>query len=617
MNDNGCVLDPRVYRAAFAPVLVVLFVVAFSLQDRPTASTTRIVPDAFDITRAYGKGDRPPRNTLLELTDAFPQRRPGSAGDAGLAQRVVAVFRGEDAPEPAEGGRRAVAFDSTPQQVVHRADTVDGVQDLTAVIGVREGLSSRRIVVIAHRDALGSPAAAELSATAGLMELARVFADRDLPKTLVLASVSGGTGGLEGARTVVARVRPPVDAVIVLGDLASRGTRKPWAVPWSLGRRPAPHLLRRTVEAALRTETREDPGGPHAPTQWIRRAFPLSLGEQGPVNEEGLPAVAISASGENGPAAGALTDDRRMELFGRGALRAITALMEEGEDVASPEVDGIITVRRLLPDWTIRALVGVLLLPALLAALDAAFRSRRRRAPLTPWLAWIALLALPLFAGWLWLRLTDLTGALRALPAPARPEALASGTGGWIAFASVVLVVAAGFFVGRPALAHRLRLPSDPADPAAGAATGLAICVLAAVVWVFNPYAAGVLVGAAHAWLLVAAGRTPPRRGAAYAGIAAGLVLPILLVMQYAAAFDLSPAGFAEFAFGLAAGGTIGPLQALALATLGGVLIATIVVVGGRGAAAAAAPTEQIVTRGPGGYAGPGSLGGVESALRQ
>jgi hypothetical protein len=32
---------------------------------------------------------------------------------------------------------------------------------------------------------------------------------------------------------------------------------------------------------------------------------------------------------------------------------------------------------------------------------------------------------------------------------------------------------------------------------------------------------------------------------------------------------------------------------------------------------AAKAPPERLVTRGPAGYAGPGSLGGTESALRR
>ena len=66
------------------------------------------------------------------------------------------------------------------------------------MVGERPGLSSRRIVVLAHRDA--PRACAELSGTAALLELARLLQARDLRKTLVLVSTSGGSGGFAGAR---------------------------------------------------------------------------------------------------------------------------------------------------------------------------------------------------------------------------------------------------------------------------------------------------------------------------------------------------------------------------------------------------------------------------------
>src|SRR3954452_19672584 len=79
------VLDVRVYRAAFLPALVALFVAAFSLVDRPTAATSPLPADAFDGARAFGSGQPAPRNSLRELVRAFPDRRPGSAADQGLA----------------------------------------------------------------------------------------------------------------------------------------------------------------------------------------------------------------------------------------------------------------------------------------------------------------------------------------------------------------------------------------------------------------------------------------------------------------------------------------------------------------------------------------------------
>ena len=71
------VLDLRVYRAAFLPALLALFVVAFSLEGRPSPARTRAVADAFDPARAYGTPQV--RDSLLQLGEAFPQRTPSRA----------------------------------------------------------------------------------------------------------------------------------------------------------------------------------------------------------------------------------------------------------------------------------------------------------------------------------------------------------------------------------------------------------------------------------------------------------------------------------------------------------------------------------------------------------
>ena len=65
------------------------------------------------------------------------------------------------------------------------------------MIATRTGFSSRRIVVLADRDA---PGLAGLSGTAALLELGRVFKTRELDKTLVLVSTTGATTGFAGAR---------------------------------------------------------------------------------------------------------------------------------------------------------------------------------------------------------------------------------------------------------------------------------------------------------------------------------------------------------------------------------------------------------------------------------
>ena len=199
--------------------------------------------------------------------------------------------------------------------------------------------------MLAHRDALDSPGLAELSGTAALLELARIFrtqvpseeveprapgrpqlVGRDLAKTLVLVSTSGGSGGAAGARAWArAQDAGKIDAVLVLGDLASAEWHKPWVVPWSNGRAQPPLGWLRTVEAAARQEVGEDPGGSRATAQWARRALPMTVGEQGEVNRAGLPGVLLQISGERGPADGARVSRERFTTLGRAALRAVIA----------------------------------------------------------------------------------------------------------------------------------------------------------------------------------------------------------------------------------------------------------------------------------------------------
>ena len=76
--------DVRVYRAAFAPAVVALFVAAFSLADRPAAVTTPFAP-GFDGSRAF--------DSMQQLGEAFPDRPAGSDADRALAARVAESFR--------------------------------------------------------------------------------------------------------------------------------------------------------------------------------------------------------------------------------------------------------------------------------------------------------------------------------------------------------------------------------------------------------------------------------------------------------------------------------------------------------------------------------------------
>jgi hypothetical protein len=486
-------------------------------------------------------------------------------------------------------------------------------------------------MVMAARDARGRPGRAELSATAALLELARIYRQRELRKTLVLVSTSGATTGFAGARAwareaAEAGEATPVDAVLVLGDMAGERIRKPWVVPWSVGGAPAPLALQRTIESALRAEVSPNPGGARASGQWIRRALPLTVSGQGVVADAGLPAVQIGVTGELPPRPDGPVTSARLGSFGRGLLRAVTAIDEAGPIDAdraarspafSAGPEGIVTMRNVLPDWAVRLLVGTLLLPALLAALDGWFRARRRRLPVGRWAAWLGACAVPVLLAWLWLRGLGLTGALAVPAAPVEPDLYPLETAGIVALVSTAVVAAVGWFGVRPLLVARIAPGGSAAAGGLAAATGLIVNVLAAVVWLFNPYAAALLLPAAHLWLLAAAPGSRLRGPWAALPVALGVAPPLLAVMHYATALDLGPLSSAWLLALSVADGHVSPAAAVACALWLACLAGLLVVLRVRRRVEATAEPEKPRTRGPAGYAGPGSLGGTESALRR
>lgn len=623
-------VDPRVYRAAFVPLLLAVFVVAFSLERRPPAAKSQLATDSFNGVDAL-------RETRA-LARAYPRRVPGSAPDEDLAARLHDALRGE-------------GF-----QVSRR--TVDGSE---TVVAVRPGVLSRRIVVTADRAAATSPGLAELTGTAALLELARIFrstsdegeprADgaplaigRSLRRTLVLVSTSGASlgEGAAGAEAIRAAAGPAsqVDAVLTLGDLGGELVRKPWVVAWAGdGSVGAPLGLRRTVEVAARAETGASPGGPRASGQWARRAFGLTVSAQGEPAAAGLPAVLLQVSGERGPDPGTRVLSGRLAAFGRTALRSISAVDAVGAPVAGSsrrepadggppafggETAGIVTLRRVLPDWAVRLLVGAALFPALLGAFDGFFRMRRRGSPMGAWLVWTVLAGVPVLLAYGWLRLLGAVGVIDAPGAPALPGTVSFG---WLPAAAIVSAIAVAglaavgvhrLLAGRTGSVER----GDAAAGGAGSAIGLTLAGVAAVVWLRNPYAAALLVPAAHAWLLASDAGVRLSRTVGYALLLVGLMAPLLVIAHYASALGLGPLDVGWLAVLLAAGGHLGVLAAVVLAIFAACGLRTVAVLAARGRLqreqpVVGTPPPVLSTRGPASYAGPGSLGGTESALRR
>ncbi|MEA2288807.1 MAG: hypothetical protein QOD55_804 [Solirubrobacteraceae bacterium] len=586
-------LDARIYRAALVPVLLAVIVCAFSLGDRPAPITTTLAPDAFSGPRAGRE--------LAGLADTFPLRRPGDAADAALGARIADSFRGM---EPAYEV-------STP---TFEGETIDGKRTLTTVLARQVGAPGPELVVVAHRDAAGRGARAELSGTAVMLELARVVAGGRLRRTVTFVSTSGGSGGAAGARDLAERLAGPIDAVLVLGDMAA-GDRKSFAVTWSEGSQRGPMRLRRTVEEAVAQEAGRRAAEPSGFTQWTRLAFPGTLGEQGPLVAAGLPAVLLSASGERPPPAGAPIPGERLEGFGRAALRTLVAL-DEGRDLQDGPHRDVVTLRKVLPGWAVRLLVGALLLAPLLVTIDGFARVRRRHQPVTPWLGWIAAAAAPLALAAAFVTILGLTGLLAATPAaPVPAGAIPIDGAARAALIAAGLVIVLGL-VARPMLLRAFRGGRRLEGPGGGAALLVAWCGLAVALWLVNPFAAAFMAPAAHLWLLVAAPGVRLRRWLALGLVALSVVPFGLAGLVLARQFGLGPLELLWSVALWVAGGHVGPLAWLFWSLAAG-CVAAAAVLAWRTPRRTPDEERPVTVRGPLSYAGPGSLGGTESALRR
>ncbi len=592
-------VDPRIYRAALLPVLFALVLLAFSVENRPRPLTTPIAPDAFSGDRAFNRAYQKDTG----LADRFPDRRPGSQGDEGLADSISTELR--------SSGFRV-------RNDVRDGDTIDGTRRLRTVVAERTGTTDERIVVVAHRDAAGPRADAELSGSAALLELARVFgAPRQTRRTLTLVSTSGATGGAAGATALADVLRgQPVGAVLVLGDLASRNVRAPLVTPWSDALGASPLRLRATVQEAVRTETGSGSGPPRALSQFARFAFPATYGEQGVLLEAGLPAVLLSIGGDSPPPAGAPISRVRLAAFGRAALRTVTALdsAPQGRPL-NPQATSrdLLTSRKVIPGWAVRLFTGTLLLAVAITATDALAALLRRREPLLAWVGWTLAAALPFVLVALFVPGLGASGLVTAPGAPVAPSALAVQLPALLAAA---LVFALGWIWLRPLALRVLRATGDPADPGAGVIVVLIALVIAGLVWLTNPYAAAAVAPALHVWLFALAPEFRLRRGLGLLVVALGVLPLVLLLRGLSQSLQIGVVESLWAGLLAAAGGHISPLSLLLWSLLAGCGAAALLIAA-RGREDADEGEIQITVRGPASYAGPGSLGGTESALKQ
>ncbi len=580
-------LDPRIYRTGLVAVVLAVIVFAFSFQDQQGSLGATLAPDAFNAQNAY--------RDAINLAQHYRHRQAGSASDDAIAAEIA---------------QRLHANDFSVSNQSFQAPTPSGTRTLRNVIGVRSGVASGSIVVIAHRDATGSPAKLEESGTGVLLDLARVLSGETINHTVVLASTSGSTGAA-GATQLIRALPGPIDAVLVLGDMASRTVRPPLVVPWSDGQQIAPALLRNTVAGALSTQAGLAAGGNSLVGQFAHLAFPFTVSEQGPFNARGIPAVLLSASGERTPAANAPLSLAQIDQFGRTAQEVISAL-DGGSPVPAPSAY-LLMGGNVVPAWAVRLLVLGLILPVLGATIDAFARARRRGHPVGPWAARVLAAGVPFALGVAIVLFAKAVGLLRvAPPAAAAAGAVPLRTSGTAILVAIACVIAIVFWL----LRRTGVLVNASGNPGAAAALLIVMCALAIAIWVTNPFAAALLVPALHLWMWVLMPQTrmhPALRGSLFV---AGLAPPLLVLVYFMVTLGFNPITFAWTGSMMIASGQISPLVALewcaaAACALWGIAIAA-------WGARQEQPQEVPVTvRGPVTYAGPGSLGGTKSALRR
>lgn len=601
-------LDPRIYRMSLVVAALALVVLAFSLTDQPGALRSSLAPAAFN-------GDNVSA-TMHSLQAGDPSRAPGSAGDRGVARQVRAALASS-----------ADSFSVTTDRF--RAHTVDGERSLENVVATRPGTSSGRgsIVVVAPRDL---PGLAGTSPTAALLELGRDLGGETLQRTVVLASITGSQG-TAGAMRLAATLPGPVDAVIVLGDLASAHARQPVVIPWTTREAIAPPQLRSTLSAALSAQSSVRSRSPGVLDQLAHLAFPLTISEQGPFGTVGMPAVELSLSGERGPSAGAaIIGPAALTAVGRGVLSTISAL-DGGSTIAAPSAQVLID-GQIVPSWAISLFVLALIIPVALTTIDGVARARRRRYLVGGSLVAVLGAAGPFLAAGLVLVIAHAVGALSAPPGAVGPGAIAVGAGSVAVMAVALLaalgaaVLARGGFVAlggerspRGSRVSRAGGPDRAADrgaDGAAAAMLLVLCVVTLLIWLANPFAAALLVPALHLWLWAIDSDLALALPARLAMLTLGM-LPIAgLVVFDAHTLGYGPGGAAWEAVLLLCGHVVSWVAAAEWCFVFGCLVTGVAIV----VSAARRPELEappVTVRGPATYAGPGSLGGTKSALRR
>ncbi|HXV52956.1 MAG TPA: hypothetical protein VD765_06980 [Solirubrobacterales bacterium] len=543
-------IDLRLYRLSFIPALLAVVIAMFSLEGVPDALQPVDPPTTFEGDRAAG--------VARQIASAAPDRTPGSAGDEAIADLVRS------------------RFDEVPAGAVSE-QTLEGTHDgeqvaLRNVLLTLPGEAGETIVVTAGRDsARGAGAATSAAATGILVELANALRVSH-EKTYVLASTSGSSVGADGIRALIDNLpeRDSIEAVIVISQPGAEDRRPPYVVATSDAETSPNAQLVRTAEGTVGIQAAATTPTEGAFTQLARLAVPSGIGDQAPLIGDGIDAVAISSAGER-PLAGEQAEalsGASVDQFGRAIQSAVDAL----DDAVEAPVHGpgayLELGENLLPGWALALLAATLILPALVAAVDACARAARRELGIGTAFAWGAARSLPLIGGLAALYALALVGAIPRPPFPFDPGLYELGARAVISFVIMLAAVAAtAWFLRSPLAARR-------APEVAPSALGALAALSCALIWLVNPYLALFAAPAAHVWVLASSDRL---RGPlpVSAGAALACVLPVAALLAVAEALGLGIDAPWTFTL-MVADGQIGLLTMVAAAFLAGTLIALV-----------------------------------------
>jgi hypothetical protein len=513
--DEARLADLRLYRWAFIPALIAFVAMMFSLEGVPGADEPVAPTGAYEGEQATA--------IAREILRRAPSREAGTEGDAATADLVEERFR-------------AIPAGSVSEQLF-TADLDGDDVDAVNVLVTLPGDPNHTIAVIAARDApRGEGAASSAAATGLLVELAETLGVASHESTFVLASTSAG---VEGAATFLDELpsRDTIDALIVVSQPGAADPNPPYALITSTGTRKGSVALRATAEAALESQTGESGAGESGFGQLARLSFPSGLGEQAPLVADGVRAVRISSAGERplAPSEDTAADlePETIDAFGR-TVHSLVGSLDLGPGLVSSPDTYIEVSGNLVPGWTLALLALALLLPALVAAVDASARVARRGGEITRGLEWAVARAMPFIGA---LAVLYALAAVGVVPRPDFPFDPGQYPVGARAVISLALVLIAG--AASAYLLGRLGVTGSRAPGGAAAALGVVAVAALLGLWLANPYAALLAVPVAHVWVLADGTHNRARTAlTAAAGLIA--VLPIALALgSVSGALDL------------------------------------------------------------------------------